>query len=174
MAITAAARPAGRVIPAAWYDWLFLATTAWFVGGGYLDAWAHGHIAKLETFFTPWHGVLYSGFAACAVVLGVRWLRERDLPDGYRLSLLGCAFFAVGGVADMLWHTIFGVEKAIAAVLSPSHLWLIVSGGLIITGTVRAARAGTDRRAPMVAVLGAAVVFCYLGVTTEFAQPYLQ
>src|SRR5215831_6839438 len=172
MAITAAARPAGRAIPAAWFDWLFLAATAWLVGGGYLDSWAHSHIAKLETFFTPWHGVLYSGFAACAVVLGVRWLRDRDLPDGYRLSLLGCAFFAVGGVADMVWHTIFGVEKAIAAVLSPSHLWLIVSGGLIITGTVRAARAGTDRRAPMVAVFGAAVVFCYLGLVTSFAQPY--
>lgn len=38
---------------------------------------------------------------------------------------------------------------------------------------MRAARAGTDRRAPGVAVFGAAVVFCYLGVTTEFAQPYL-
>ncbi len=36
-----------------------------------------------------------------------------------------------------------------------------------------AARAGADRRAPALAVFGAAVVFCYLGVTTEFAQPYL-
>jgi hypothetical protein len=173
MAITAAVRPVGRAIPAGWYDWLVLAASAWLVGGGFLDSWAHNHVAKLETFFTPWHGVLYSGFAACAVVLGVRWLRDRSLPDGYRLSLLGCAFFAVGGVADMLWHTIFGIERQISAVLSPSHLWLIVSGGLIITGTVRAARAGADRRAPVLAVLGAAVVFCYLGLITEFAQPYL-
>jgi len=73
----------------------------------------------------------------------------------------------------MLWHTFFGIERQIAAVLSPMHLWLIISGGLIITGTVRAARAGVDRRAPAVAVFGAAVAFCYLGVTTEFAQPYL-
>ena len=79
----------------------------------------------------------------------------------------------VGGLGDMLWHTFFGIERQLAAVLSPTHLWLIISGGLIITGTVRAAKAGADRRAPAVAVFGAAVVFCYLGVTTEFAQPYL-
>jgi len=174
MAMTGAAlRPAVRAIPAGWYQWLFLAATAWLVGGAYLDNWAHAHIATLDTFFTPWHAVLYSGFAACAAVLGARWLRERSLPAGYGLSLVGCGMFVVGGLGDMLWHTFFGIERQLAAVLSPTHLWLIISGGLIITGTVRAARAGTDRRAPAVAVFGAAVVFCYLGVTTEFAQPYL-
>ena len=174
MAITAAARPAGRTIPAAWYDWLFLAASAWLVGGGFLDTWAHNHVAKLETFFTPWHGVLYTGYAACAVVLGARWLRDRSLPDGYRLSLLGCAFFAVGGVADMLWHTVFGIERSISAVLSPSHLWLIISGALIVTGTVRAARAGADGRAPVIAVLGGTVAASYIGLVTQFAQPYMQ
>lgn len=177
MAITqtqAAARPAGRALPAAWYDWLVLATSAWLVGGGYLDSWAHGHLRTMDTFFTPWHAVLYSGFAACFAVLGVRWLRERALPEGYGLSLAGCVLFAVGGVADMFWHTIFGIERQIAAVLSPSHLWLIVAGGLIVTGTMRAVRPGAGGLAPPVAVLGAAVAFCWLGLTTEFAQPYLQ
>ena len=60
MAISGAAlRPAARAIPAGWYQWLFLAATAWLVGGAYLDNWAHAHIATLDTFFTPWHGVLY-------------------------------------------------------------------------------------------------------------------
>lgn len=59
MAITGAAlRPAVRAIPAGWYQWLFLAATAWLFGGAYLDNWAHAHIATLDTFFTPWHGVL--------------------------------------------------------------------------------------------------------------------
>lgn len=106
MAITGAAlRPAVRAIAAGWYQWLFLAATAWLVGGAYLDNWAHAHIATLDTFFTPWHGVLYSGFAACAAVLGARWLRERSLPAGYGLSLVGCAMFVAGGLGDMLWHT---------------------------------------------------------------------
>lgn len=175
MAITGAAiRPFVRALPAAGYDWLVLAACAWLVAGGYLDAWAHNHLATLDTFFTPWHGVLYSGFAACALVLGVRWFREGSLPAGYGLSLVGCVFFGLGGIGDMIWHTVFGIERQLAAVLSPSHLALIVSASLIVTGTVRAARAGADRRAPVVLVLGAAVVLAWLGLTTQVAQPYTQ
>jgi hypothetical protein len=37
----------------------------------FLDAWAHNNLAQLETFFTPWHAVLYSGFVALA---GWMWL----------------------------------------------------------------------------------------------------
>src|SRR3546814_9388797 len=37
----------------------------WMVVGLFLDGWAHDN-AKPESFFTPWHGVLYSGFAASA------------------------------------------------------------------------------------------------------------
>ncbi len=70
------------------------------MGGAFLDNWAHAHIATLDTFFTPWHGVLYSGYAACAAVLEVRWVREGSLPDGYGLSVAGCALFAVGA-----WRT---------------------------------------------------------------------
>jgi len=95
------------------------------------------------------------GVASTAVLvralrrLGARvtWHLPSRLDDGYGLSLAGCALFAVGGVADLVWHTFFGIERQLAAVLSPSHLWLIVAGGLIITGTVRAARAGADRQA---------------------------
>ena len=38
----------------------------WFVVGLLLDAWAHNNLRGLESFFTPWHGVFYSGFAATA------------------------------------------------------------------------------------------------------------
>jgi hypothetical protein len=159
---------------AAPFDWLVLGACFWLVGGGFLDGWAHRHIAALDTFFTPWHGVLYSGFAACALLLGVRWLRERSLPAGYGLSLAACAAFAVGGVLDMLWHTFFGIEKQIAAVLSPSHLLLIVMTGLIVTGPLRAAFAQPGKRAPVIAVLATALVFLYMGLVTEVAQPYMQ
>src|ERR1700730_4474518 len=51
------------------YDWFFLIPALWFFVGVYLDSWAHLHIAKLETFFTPWHAVLYSGFLVVAIGL---------------------------------------------------------------------------------------------------------
>jgi len=44
-------------------DMVTAALCAWVVAGIALDAWAH-QTARLETFFTPWHGVLYSGFVA--------------------------------------------------------------------------------------------------------------
>ncbi len=35
----------------------------WMICGLFLDGWAHG-AQKPETFFSPWHAVLYSGFVA--------------------------------------------------------------------------------------------------------------
>lgn len=163
-----------RVLPAVvWFDWLVLAVCGWLVAGGSLDAWAHAHVLTLDTFFTPWHGVLYTGYAACAIVLGGRWLRTHSLPRGYELSLLGCGMFAVAGLFDLLWHTVFGIERNIAAILSPSHLLLAVAMGFIVTGPLRASRAVQGRRAPGIAVFGAALVFSYVGLVTEFAQPYV-
>ena len=37
--------------------------SVWFVLGLFLDAYAHADAPELETFFTPWHAVFYSGFA---------------------------------------------------------------------------------------------------------------
>src|SRR5262249_51137011 len=69
--------------PAAWpprgtlrFDWLIAGLSAWFLGGIYLDGWAHTHVPALETFFTPWHAVLYSGFAAVAFALAVTQARN--------------------------------------------------------------------------------------------------
>src|SRR3546814_15418468 len=55
----------------------------WMVVGLFLAGWAHDN-AKPESFFTPWHGVLYRGFAALAaapvlVAMRVRGGR-RPLP----------------------------------------------------------------------------------------------
>jgi len=155
------------------YDWFVLGACAWLVCGGFLDGWAHRHFATLDPFFTPWHGIMYSGFAASAALIVGRFLLERSIPEAYRLSLIGCAMFAVGGVADMTWHLAFGIERQLAAVLSPSHLLLIVSTGLVITGPLRSALERPGRRAPVIAVLAGTLVLAYLTLTTELAQPYL-
>ena len=75
-----------------------------------LDSWAHNHIPALETFFTPWHGVLYSGYLAVAASLlamfvlngqrGIAW--QRVVPAAYGLSLLGDGIFAVSDVLDLI------------------------------------------------------------------------
>lgn len=137
------ARPAGqqRAIGGLHLDWIVTLLSAWMIDGIHLDAWVH-HQFEVETFFTPWHGVLYSGYLALAAVLvgmfafnlwqGRTW--RRSLPTGYGLSFLGVAIFMAGGVGDMLWHIVFGIEVNIEALLSPTHLMLALGGALIVSG----------------------------------------
>ncbi len=113
----------------------------WLLSGVFIDGYAHSHIdSTLETFFTPWHAMLYSGFLACAIWFA--WLTYRNyrlgwrgieaIPHGYGSGIVGALIFAFGGVSDMIWHTIFGIEVGIAALYSPSHLCLFAGGTLIV------------------------------------------
>ena len=118
-----------------------------YVSGVYLDGWAHAHGLVDRTFFTPWHAVLYTGYLMNALVLvavlvlnhahGSAW--KHSIPAGYEFSLLGVPLFAVAGIGDLVWHTLFGFEVNLETVLSPTHLLLALSGVLIMGGPLRAA-----------------------------------
>ena len=167
------------------FDWLMAGLGAWLIGGLYLDGWAHIHTPALETFFTQWHAVLYSGYLAGAMALVVTFIRNRRrgapraraLPSGYRPSLAGAFIFFFGGVADMLWHVTFGIEKGLEGLISPSHLALALGGGLMVTGPLRAglARPGdaTQRwlaQIPM--VLSLTTFLSLLTFFTEYVSPH--
>lgn len=129
------------------YDWLIACLLVLGACGGYVDLWAHTHVPKLETFFTPWHAVLYGSFVLRAAALtwvavinhrkGYAW--TRSMPRGYGLALLGAGIYLIGGVGDMLWHIFFGVEKSVEALLSPTHLILALGSVLISLGPLRSA-----------------------------------
>jgi hypothetical protein len=119
----------------------------WMITGLFLDGWSHIH-QRPESFFTPWHGVLYSGFLA-----GVLWFaidqRRADAEPGLvggRLTALGLTIFAAAAVGDFVWHTLFGIERNVAALLSPTHLLLMTGGALMVTAPVRDAWAQAGRR----------------------------
>jgi hypothetical protein len=126
-----------------------LVTTAlcgWVVAGMVLDAWAHQNASRLETFFTPWHAVLYSGFLAVMtwmvgrVVVAAGPRRElAAVPAGYGLGVIGAAIFLVSGIGDGIWHTIFGIERNLEAALSPTHIGLFLGALLVFTTPLRAA-----------------------------------
>ena len=112
----------------------------WLMIGLFIDGWAHNTLGStLESFFTPWHAVFYSGYTANVAWIGYLLLRQyhagrRDLaviPRGYHLGVLGVLVFGAGGVGDMLWHIIFGIEVNLEALLSPTHLLLFLGGMLI-------------------------------------------
>lgn len=172
-----------RTIGGIRFDWVIIALSAWMAGGMHLDAWAH-HQFAVETFFTPWHGVLYSGFLAVAAVLVGAFVRNltqghdwrRAMPASYGLSLLGVAAFLAGGVGDMLWHIVFGIEVNIEALLSPTHLLLALGGGLIVSGPLRAAWAhpesDDDRWASWLpALLSLTLLWSVLAFFTAYANP---
>lgn len=119
----------------------------WMVTGLFLDGWAH-EANRPETFFSPWHGVLYSGFGAAVAFFtldGMRSRGQRTGPDD-RLVGVGLILFIVAAIGDFVWHEIFGIEADIEALLSPTHLGLMTGGILMVTGPVRSAwRDPSDR-----------------------------
>lgn len=167
------------------FDWMAITLSTWLIGGVFLDGWAHGHVGRLETFFTPWHAVLYSGYLVLAAFLALTALRNRLrgatwpqlLPVGYGVSLAGAALFGVGGVLDLIWHTLFGIERSVAALVSPTHLLLASGALLMVTGPLRAAwaRSAAQSRvswreiAP--ALLSLTYVLCLLTFFTQYAHP---
>lgn len=135
----------------------------WLIVGLFLDGYAHQHlVAGTESFATPWHAVFYAGFVACAAwtarlirVRGGRFWSWR-VPPGYGPAVAGLGLFAVGGAGDLAWHSFFGVEVGIDALLSPTHLVLMLALLSIVTAPYRAALSatisGARRRVAMVAL----------------------
>jgi hypothetical protein len=158
-----------------------------FVGGIYLDGWAHDHGRVDQTFFTPWHALLYAAYFACALVLlGAVLINRRHtqswrtaIPEGYELALLGVPLFLATGEGDLVWHSLFGFEVGIEPLLSPSHLLLAFSGILILSSPLRAAWRRADPDAShgwgrlLPALLSLLAVFSVFSFFTEFAHPFV-
>jgi len=162
------AKEPARAVSSLRFDWIMVVVSIWWLGGLFIDGWAHSNIPQLETFFTPWHAVFYSGYLAVAFTLLVQILfnlrksainaggsasslitlvREslpgnrwlQAIPDGYELSVLGLVIFGISGIGDMTWHLILGIERGTEALLSPTHLGLAMGIGLALSGPLRAA-----------------------------------
>ena len=143
-------------------DWVVALFSIWFVGGVFTDGWAHNHLSSaLETFFTPWHALFYSGFTALAIAIGIVWYLnfkkgyhwKHAWPRGYRLAAIGIAVFFIGGVGDLIWHEVFGIEAGVDALLSPTHLLLAIGGALAVSAPFRSALARGTKATSLVAEL---------------------
>jgi hypothetical protein len=162
-------------------DLVTVLLATWLIAGIGLDGWAHSNLERqTESFFTPWHGVFYSGFAATA--LWVLWLVQtrraehptwtQAVPQGYSLGVVGVAVFAVGGVGDLLWHQVFGIETGIAALLSPTHLLLFSGVALILLAPFRAAWSSLEP--PSAGLLGLLPAFLSITLLTALVAFFFQ
>jgi hypothetical protein len=153
-----------------------------------LDGWAHAHGKVDQSFFTPWHAILYTGFFVNALFFAsVAWRNHtkgypwsRSVPHGYEYAALGVGIFLVGGVLDLLWHLLFGIERSLSATLSPTHLMLALGVFLAASGPWRAAwlRPPTHRQESLVQLLPMLVSLAYvlsiLTFFTQYANPIVQ
>jgi hypothetical protein len=163
------------------FDRVMVALSYWFLVGMYLDGWAHHHGQTDSSFFTPWHAVLYTGALAVGIALGLKqglnmlkghaW--DRALPSGYFAALWGIVIFFVGGVFDFAWHTLFGIEENMQALLSPSHLLLASGAFLFISAPLRAAwgRRDSAKWADLLpAILSLGAILSQLTFFTQYAN----
>ncbi len=166
-------------------DWILTALSVWLIGGFFVDLWAHAHGQVDDTFFTPWHALLYAGAASFGVVLGAAAIagRPRGIPlrdtlaPPYRIAFLGFLLFGVAGVFDLAWHTMFGFEVDVESLLSPSHLLLATAGMLMVGAPIRSAGARLLEGAPRTwrtagpVVIPLAMALAILGAFTQYAHP---
>lgn len=185
-------RPAptrNRILPESALLWLVVGLSAVWMVGANIDAWYHVHVGfAIESFLSPTHALLYGGVGGTALVIAAYLLesiwrgrpRSNWLPRGFPLVLLGAVLFLIGGGFDFAWHSIFGFEVDLEALLSPAHLWLVVSFMLAMVGLLQAGtryRAGAGRRSDrfrlidLPVVLSVAFLFRLLTWNIGYSEP---
>lgn len=167
--------------------WSTVAFSAAWGLGAIVDVRYHAHSGfEIESFITLTHALLYGGVTG-VVLLSLAYLfeswrlgerRQRWLPPGFALVLGGAlAFLAVGGL-DAMWHYAFGFEADLEALLSPTHLALLVARIVSNVGLLRAAlhyRSPLPRtRIVRVADVPAALTIGFVLGSMHFAAYYTQ
>lgn len=134
-------------------NWWLVVAGALLVAGVFSDGYAHSNfVEELESFLTPWHAVIFLGYLGCLLVVaravqrrmrpGVPW--RRALPAGWRSAVVGVGLFAAGFLGDGIWHTLYGIEADLEALLSPTHL-LMLAGALAVLAAPATTRGPTLR-----------------------------
>lgn len=79
----------------------------------------------------------------------------------------------MGGLGDLLWHQIFGVETGLSALVSPTHLLLLLGGLIGVTAPLRESRNHRlDGLRAALPVLGAVTLAAALGAFLLYVSPF--
>src|SRR5205823_4374760 len=92
---------------------------------------------------------------------------------------LGVLVIFFGGIGDMFWHILFGIELNIDGALSPTHILVTIGLALIVSGPLRAAwqQPTTGTHPNFVAVLPMLFSVTYtlstITIIAQFAHPFV-
>ena len=164
-------RPADPAPADGGFAWAVTGAHLWILVGLFLDGWFHIHRGDNESFFTPWHAILYSGVGVTVALHLWQARQVGGTSPGYAPSLAGGVVVLAAGVVDGVWHTVLGIEADLEALLSPPHLLLITAGTLVFAGPLRAALSAPVGRG-LPTAFSAAFVVTGLGFFTQYANPY--
>ena len=150
---------------------LFIVAMLWFFIGAWIDASAHTYLLDdIETFFTPWHAVLYTGYAFSVFVAMYAKNKIRDYK--FDVGVLGAVIFGIGGASDAVWHTLLGIETGVEPLVSPSHLMLFL-GAFLMLDYIFTARPSMDNL-DTASVVAVSTIYALVMYITQFLHPYLQ
>ncbi|MDA0160104.1 hypothetical protein OM076_07510 [Solirubrobacter ginsenosidimutans] len=121
----------------------------WPITALFFDGRNHNNRTGIESFFTTAHIVLYAGMTVFAIYVAILINRYqlksgahpsrgsfdfKAIPVGYGVSIIGLCILGVAGPADLTWHSLYGFEINVEAIVSPPHLALFL-GGLLVSST---------------------------------------
>lgn len=160
-------------------DWGFAALSTALIGAGYYEAWIIRNAPSLAWQHIP----SQAAWLAITIYLGVAvlraWRRDHDrdvgslIPDGYDLSVAGCAIFLVGIVFNGWWANAFGPATGVPAIFRVPNLLEIAGGGLIVVGPLRASTSRGELMAGPTAVISAVLLLATATFFTQFDHPYI-
>jgi hypothetical protein len=188
MSADALTQPAPRTV---WRDDFVAALTGGLlILGLFLDGWNHLNLqqGKAGDFLTPWHGLLYAGFNACAIWAITRNTRLRSMMFPSRaakgagagarrapqfntahVALLGLGLAAAGVIGDAVARTA-GLVSDTGAMQAPFDFLLFTGAALMLAIALRSVATqveGFGKRFLVPAVVGiggaAAVVIAFGG-----------
>ena len=158
-------------------DWGFAALSCIFVAAGYYDSWVNRNLPVKIWEDAPAQA---AWFAITAFVAGaglLAWRRDRRpqslIPDGYGLSIAGCATFLLGVLINGWWSNAFGVEFGVPALFRPPNILEIAGSVLIVTGPLRASATRGELMASPPAVVAAVMLLASVTFPTQFLHPYI-
>jgi|SRR5579863_3901307 len=161
------------------FDYAVGVCCVWISSGFFLDAWAHGHV-PVESFFTPYHAVFYSGMLALMLVVAGFAARSRQrgyawrdvLPRPYRVALIGIPVFLCAGVGDMIWHRLLGLEEGVDALLSPTHQVIGLGIFFLSSGPIRSVIADREHSVNLATQLPLALGLATWMLLAHFGTAY--